>query len=99
MGFGLWPGRLLLASARGESAFRQQFKPQSAGDGDSFYQTNVDDVPQPVHDTAARADQRMTRLVIVEIFASERADRDQAIGAGIGKFDKKPGTGNAGDAA
>ena len=100
MGFGLRPGSIRpLASARSDAAFRQQLKPQSARDRGCFYQTNVDDVPQPVHGTAARADQRMTRFVIVEVFGPERADRDQPVGAGIAELDEKPGAGDAGDAA
>ena len=73
------------ASARGDSAFRQQFEPQRACYWCCFYQTNVDDVPQPVHGTAACADQRVARLVIIEVFGAERADRDQAVGAGIAR--------------
>ena len=52
-----------------------------------------------MHGTAARADQRVARLVIVEVFGPERADRDQSIGAGVGEFDEKPRAGDAGNAA
>jgi hypothetical protein len=52
-----------------------------------------------VHGTAARADQRVARLVIVEIFSPQRADRDQAVGAGVAELDEQPGAGDAGDAA
>ena len=41
----------------------------------------------------------MARLVIVEIFSAKRADRDQAVGAGIAEFDEQSGAGDAGDAA
>ena len=59
---------LALATSRGLASLRQELEPQRAGDGSRFYQTDVDDVPQPVHGTAARADQRVARLVVVEIF-------------------------------
>ncbi len=45
---------------------------QRARHGSCFYQTDVDHVPQLVHGTAARTDQRVTGLVIVEIFGAER---------------------------
>ena len=55
-------------AARNDAAFRQQFEPQRAGDWGCFYQTDIDNVTQPVHGTAARADQRVPRLVVIEIF-------------------------------
>ena len=74
---GLWPGarwnaRLLTPRARraARAGLGQQFEPQRARDWCSFYQTDVDDVTQPVHGTAARADQRVAALVVIEIFAS-----------------------------
>ena len=41
----------------------------------------------------------MSGLVVIEVFTSKRADRDQAVGAGIAKFDEESGAGDAGDAA
>ena len=41
----------------------------------------------------------MTGLVIVEIFCAERADRNQAVGAGIAELDEQSGTGDAGNPA
>ena len=87
------------SAARRNAAFGQQLKPQCACYGCCFYQTNVDNVTQPVHGTAARSDQRMARLVVVEIFSPKRADRDETVGAGVGQFDEQAGTGDAGDAA
>ena len=49
-----------------------------------------------MHGTAACADQRVASLVVVEIFGAERADRNQAVGAGIAEFDEQSGTGDAG---
>src|SRR6185437_1727480 len=66
-----------------DMAFGQKLEPQRACDRGSFYQTNLDDVTQPVHGTAARTDQRVAGLVKVEILAADGADRDQAVGAGI----------------
>src|SRR6516164_10069263 len=99
MGFGRRSGRMLLASAPREARLRQQLKPQGARNGCSFYQTDVDNVPQPVHGSAARADQRVTRFVVVEVLASERADRDQPVGAGIFELDEKSCAGDAGNPA
>src|SRR3979409_714209 len=41
----------------------------------------------------------MARLIVIEIFRAQRADRDQPIGAGITEFDEQSGAGDAGDAA
>src|SRR5260370_35418458 len=71
------------SAARGYAAFRQQLEPQRARHRCRFYQTNVDNITQPVLGTAARSDQRMARLVVIEILAPQRADRDQAVSAGI----------------
>ena len=99
-GLGWCPGNILaLAPARGEARLRQQFEPQRARHRGCFYQTNVDHVTQPVHGTAARADQRVAGLVVIEIFRSQGADRDQAVGAGIAELDEQSGPGDAGDAA
>ena len=68
LGSGRFPSGFAFASAGNNLAFRQQFEPQRTCYGRRFYQTNVDNVTQPVHGSAARADQRMARLVIVEIF-------------------------------
>src|SRR5438876_7185762 len=97
--FALRSRTVALFAAWCDLALRQQFEPQRAGDRCCFYQTDVDHVPQPVHGTAARADQRMAGLVIVVIFATERADRDQPVGAGVLELDEQPGAGDAGDAA
>src|SRR5438270_2076453 len=90
---------IALFAARRDLTLRQQFEPQRAGDRCCFYQTDVDHVPQSVHGTAARADQRMAGLVIVVILGTERADRDQPVSAGILELDEQPGAGDAGDAA
>src|SRR5438445_11259246 len=58
---------IALSAAWCDLALRQQFETQRAGYRRRFYQTDVDHVPQPVHGTAARADQRMAGLVIVVI--------------------------------
>ena len=87
------------AAARNRLSFRQQLEAQRARDRLSFYQTDIDDIPQPVHGTAARADQRVAGLVIVEIFRSHRADRHEAVGAGVVEFDEQTRAGDAGDAA
>src|SRR5260370_40726857 len=87
-------------SAAGRAtAFRHQFEPQGTRYGGRLYQADVDTVTQPVHGTAARSDQRMARLVVIEIFSSQRADRYQTVGAGVGQLDEQSGAGNAGDAA
>src|SRR5262249_44010658 len=91
--------RMSLACTPREGRLRQQLKPQGARNGCSFYQTDIDNVPQPVHGSAARADQRVTRFVVVEVLASKRADRDQPVGAGIVEFDEEPGAGDAGNPA
>ena len=52
-----------------------------------------------MHGTAARSDQRMACLVVIEILRSERAYRYETVGAGVGQFDEQSGAGNAGDAA
>src|SRR6202022_40211 len=100
MRFRLRPGIFFaFSAARSDAAFRQQFEPQCARDGSCFYQTNVDDVTQPVHGAAARSDQRKAYLVVIEILSPQRADRDQAVSAGIAEFDEQSGAGDAGDAA
>jgi len=65
----LAPGRL--PSARRGTASDNSSNRQRAGHRSRFYQTHVDDVTQPVHGTAARADQRMACLVVVEIFSAQ----------------------------
>lgn len=52
-----------------------------------------------MHGAAARADQGVAALVIVEIFRAEGSDRDQAVGAGLGELDEQAGARDAGDAA
>src|SRR4051794_4353376 len=79
------------------SAFGQKFEPERACYRRRFYQTNLDDITQPVHRTAARSDKGMSRLVIVEILGSQGTDRDQAVGPRIGQFHKQAGAGDAGD--
>src|SRR5205823_9074662 len=69
--FALRSRTVALFAAWCDLALRQQFEPQRAGDRCCFYQTDIDHVPQPVHGTAARADQRMAGLVIVVIFGTE----------------------------
>src|ERR1700731_2116625 len=100
MRIGLRPGNCrAFAPTRGDGAFRQQFEPQRAGYRGCFYQTYIDDVTEPVHGTAACADQRVACLIVIEILRPQRADRDQAVGAGIAELDEQPGAGDAGDAA
>ena len=88
LGSGRFPPGFAFASAGNNLAFRQQFEPQRARYRGCFYQTNINNVTQPVHGTAARADQRMAGLVIVEIFGPQSADRDQAVGAGVAELDE-----------
>src|SRR5215813_10822395 len=90
---------IALSVPRNDLTIRQQLEPQRAGDRYSFYQTDVDDVPQPVHGTAARADESMPRLVIIEIFRTQRTDRHQPVGAGIVELDEQAGAGDAGNPA
>src|SRR2546429_8621557 len=52
-----------------------------------------------MHGTAARSDQRMACLVVIEILRSERAYRYETVSAGVRQFDEQSGAGNAGDAA
>src|SRR6202041_3342832 len=96
---GRFPPGFAFASAGSNLAFREQFEPQRARYRCGFYQTNVDNVTQPVHGSAARADQRMTRLVVIEIFGPQGADRDQSVSAGVAELDEQSGAGDAGDAA
>src|SRR5713101_1721096 len=96
----LRPGNILaFAYARGDAAFRQQFEPQGTSYGCRFYQTDVDNVTQPVHGATAPSDQRMACLVVIEVLSPQRADRYKTVGAGVGKFDEQSGPGDAGDAA
>src|SRR5580765_1402420 len=90
---------ITFSATRNNFAFREQFEPQRACNWSSFYQTDVDDVPQSVHGTAARADQRVPRLVVIVIFRPQRAHGDQPVGAGILQLHEQPGAGDAGDAA
>lgn len=64
-----------------------------------LYQTDVDDVTELIRRAAACADQRVTALVIVEIFRAEGSDRDQPVGAGLAQLDEQAGARDAGDAA
>src|SRR5258707_14767264 len=89
----------MFSAARNDLSLGQEFKPERARDRLSFYQTNIDDVPQSVHGTAARADQRVAGFVVIEIFRAERADGDQPVGAGIAELDEQAGAGNAGNPA
>src|SRR5215211_8516319 len=86
-----------LAAAWRYRTLRQQFEPQRARHWCCFYQTYIDNVTQPVHGTAARADQRVARLVVVVIFRAKRADRNQPISAGILQLHEQAGAGDAGD--
>src|SRR6266403_832733 len=98
----LTPGYLADAfapSARRDAALRQEFEAQGTGYGGCFHQTDVDNVTQPVHGTAARSDQGMACLVVIEILGPQRADRYETVSAGVGQFDEQSGAGNAGDAA
>ena len=52
-----------------------------------------------MHGTAARADQGVASLVIVEIFRAEGSDRDQSVGAGVTELDEQAGARDAGYAA
>src|SRR5439155_19846725 len=89
-----WP-----AAARcGLAARRQQFEAQRACDRGCFNQPDVDDVTELMHGAAARADQGVAALVIVEIFRAQRPDRDQAVCTGISQLDEQAGARDAGDA-
>src|SRR5262249_28544097 len=74
-------------------------KSQRAGDRLSFYQTNIDDVTQTVHGTAARADEGVARFIVVEVLTPERADRNETVGTGILQLDEQTGARDPGNPA
>src|SRR5260221_357511 len=93
---GIAAGGFASAAPRSDIAFGEEFKSQCTCYWCCFYQTNVHHVAQSVHGTAACADQRVAGFIVVEVLGAERADRDQAVGAGIAEFDEQAGAGDAG---
>src|SRR5262249_9520083 len=90
----------LLAAARcAVLRGRQQLAAQRAGARSSFYQTDVADVTELGHGTAACAHESVAALVIVEIFRAKGSDRDQSVRTRLAQLDEQAGARDAGDAA
>ncbi len=73
----------------GGIALGKHFEPQGTCNRGASTRRDIDDVTQPMHGTTACTDEGVASFVIVEVFGAQRADRDQAIGAGLGQSDKE----------
>src|SRR5215218_3475064 len=77
--------------------FRQQFKPQRAGDGSCFDQPHCYAVAKAVRGAARATYHRVLILLIAKVFVPDGARRNESVGAGIVELDEQARTGNAGD--
>src|SRR5215213_5112704 len=83
----------------GRGCFRQQFKPQRAGDGSCFDQPHCYAVAEAVRGAARATYHRVLVLLIAKVFVPNGTRRNDAIGAGIVELDEQTGAGDAGNAA
>ena len=79
-------------------AFRQKFEAQRARNRRCFDKFYCYGVAQPVGFAGARPHHRVTCFVVPEIFVTNRAGRNETIGAGFAQLHEKAGARNAGDA-
>src|SRR5215210_7119935 len=81
----------------GRGCFRQQFKPQRAGDGGCFDQPYCYAVAEPVRGAARATYHRVLVLLIAKVFVPDGARRNESVRTGIIELDEQARTGNAGD--
>src|SRR5215213_10140718 len=81
----------------GRGCFRQQFKPQRAGDGSCFDQPHCYAVAEPVRGAAGATYHRVLVLLIAKVFVANGTRRNETIGAGIVELNEQARMGNAGD--
>ena len=100
---GLWTAR---AGAPPGPGFRRgRFPPRASSKrsppvtGAASASRTATSSPRPYSVPGALADQRLAALVVAEIFAPRRADRHQAVGAGLVQLHEQPEARDAGDAA
>src|SRR5262245_30667039 len=88
----LLPARTALIATLGE-----QFESKRAGDRGGLNQAHRYPVAELVGLAASLADQRVVILLVAEVFLSNCARGDEAVGASVIELDEQSGTGDARD--